>query len=102
MTKLAKHRSVISPDEILQIDKNTQIPLDYDYYNMYRCPNCGMFELSSVVYDEHDGTFIIECDCCDFQVPKKYVGYYEKDAWKQLHTYLQVHGYLSEDEKFPQ
>ena len=102
---LAKHGSVLSPDQILQIDKNTQIPLDYDYCNVYRCPNCGMFGLSPVVYvgyNEHHGTFIIECDCCDFQLPKKYVGYYEKEAWKQFHTYLQVHGYLSEDVKFPE
>lgn len=89
----------LSSEYISMLDQATQIPLPYDYTKIYRCPTCGNLTLECGEYDE---IYKVACDHCRFELPKKYIGYSDTDAWRSLHTYLQVHGYLSEDEKFPE
>lgn len=90
----------LSSEFIHNIDESTQIPLPYDYTKIYRCPICGNWTLECGEYHERKGTYTIACYHWEFELPKKYIGYSDTDAWRGLHNYLQTHGYVSEDVKF--
>lgn len=72
-------------------------PLRYE--KIYTCPWCGNTSLR--LHTPPNGIYYIDCDDCEFEVPKKYNGYNIQETWKFFHEYLIKHGYLDPSEKFP-
>lgn len=72
-------------------------PLRYE--KIYTCPWCGNTSLR--LHIPPNGIYYIDCDDCEFEVPKKYNGYNIQETWKFFHEYLIKLGYLDPSVKFP-
>ena len=90
---------VISQDEFDDIVDNWKFKMPLDYEKIYTCPWCGNTSLR--LHTPPNGIYYIDCDDCEFGVPKEYNGYNIQETWKFFHEYLIKHGYLDPSEKFP-
>lgn len=90
---------VISQDEFDDIVDNRKRKMPLDYEKIYTCPWCGNTSLR--LHTPPNGIYYIDCNDCEFEVPKKYNGYYIQETWRNFHEYLIKHGYLDPSVKFP-
>ena len=90
---------VISQDEFDDIVDNWKRKMPLDYENIYTCPWCGNTSLR--LHTPPNGIYYIDCNDCEFEVPKKYNGFYIGETWRNFHEYLIKHGYLDPSVTFP-
>lgn len=90
---------VIAQCEFDDIVDNWKRKMPLDYEKIYTCPWCGNTSLR--LHTPPNGIYYIDCNDCEFEVPKKYNGYYIEETWRNFHEYLIKHGYLDPSEKFP-
>lgn len=94
-----KITTILEKDEFNDIVETWKRKRPLRYEEIYTCPWCGNTSLR--LHTPSNGIFYIDCDDCEFEVPKKYGGYNIQETWKFFHKYLIKHGYLDPSEKFP-
>lgn len=102
VSMIRKHfevHDILTEDKFNDVVTTWKRTMPLDYENIYTCPWCGSASLC--LHTLPNGIYYINCDDCEFEVPKKYNGYNIQETWKFFHEYLIKHGYLDPSEKFP-
>ena len=90
----------LSSDYVKFIASMSEEPVDYDYSEIYKCPHYGNLEL--YVRHRDDEYAFVCCDYCEWEVPRNYFGFYDKEAWREFHRFLTQHEYLPRTVVFPE
>lgn len=90
---------ILTEDTFIDIVTTWKSKLPLHYEEIYTCPWCGNTSLT--LHTPPNGIYYIDCNDCEFEVPKKYNGFYIEETWRNFHEYLIKHGYLDPSVKFP-